>query len=66
MRGARLEHPVIIIVVAAGMTGTGRPAQANIRIASSTTQVTLASTLSAAVAPGDGGGPRCQVRGAAR
>ena len=43
---------MIIIVVAAGMTGPAHPVQANIRIASSTTQVTLASTLSAAVAPG--------------
>ena len=42
----------IIIVVAAGMTGPARPVQANIRIASSTTQVTLASTLSVAAAPG--------------
>jgi LysM repeat protein len=42
----------VIIVVAAGMTGPARPVQANIRIASSTTQVTLASTLSAAAAPG--------------
>ena len=43
---------MIIIVVAAGMTGPAHPVQANTRIASSTTQVTLASTLSAAVAPG--------------
>ena len=42
----------IIIVMAVGMTGLARPVQANIRIASSTTQVTLASTLSAAAAPG--------------
>ena len=47
----------IIIVVAAGMTGPARPVQANIRIASSTTQVTLASTLSAAAAPGMAAGP---------
>ncbi len=48
---------MIIIVVAAGMTGSAHPAQANIRIASSTTQVTLASTLSAAAAPGMAAGP---------
>jgi LysM repeat protein len=40
---------LLIIVVAAGMTGSARPAQANIRNASST-EVTLASTLSAAAA----------------
>ena len=43
---------LLIIVVAAGMTGLARPAQANIRIASSTTEVTLTSKLSAAVALG--------------
>jgi LysM repeat protein len=47
----------VIIVVAVGMTGPARPVQANIRIASSTTQVTLASTLSAAAAPGLAAGP---------
>jgi LysM repeat protein len=47
----------IIIVVAVGMTGPARPVQANIRIASSTTQVTLASTPSAAAAPGLAAGP---------
>ncbi len=47
----------VIIVVAVGMTGPARPVQANIRIASSTTQVTLASTLSAAAAPGPAAGP---------
>jgi nucleoid-associated protein YgaU len=47
----------IIIVVAVGMTGPARPVQANIRIASSTTQVTLASTLSAAAAPSLAAGP---------
>jgi LysM repeat protein len=46
----------VIIVVAAGLAGPARPAQANTRIASSTTQVTLASTLSAAVAPGRAAG----------
>ena len=41
---------LLIIVVAVGMKGSVRPAQANIRIASSTTEVTLASTLSVAAA----------------
>ena len=40
-----------IILVAVGMTGSVRPAQANIRIASSTTNVTLTSTLNVAAAP---------------
>jgi LysM repeat protein len=44
----------IVIVVAAGLMGPVRPAQANTRIASSTTQVTLASTPGAA-APGKAG-----------
>jgi LysM repeat protein len=48
---------MIIIVVAAGKTGPAHPVQANIRIASSTTHVTLASTLSAAVAPGMAAAP---------
>ena len=48
---------IIIVVVAAGMTRPGRPVQANIRMASSTTQVTLASTLGAAAAPGLAAGP---------
>jgi LysM repeat protein len=48
---------IIIIVVAVSMTGSARPVQANIRIASSTTQVTLATTLSAAAAPGLAAGP---------
>jgi LysM repeat protein len=43
---------LLIIAVAAGMTGLARPAQANIRIASSNTEVTLTSKLSAAVALG--------------
>ena len=46
-----------VIVAAAGMTGLARPAQANTRIASSTTQVTLASTLGAAAAPGPAARP---------
>ena len=43
---------LLIIAVAAGMTGLARPTQANIRIASSNTEVTLTSKLSAAVALG--------------
>ena len=43
---------LLIIAVAAGTTGLARPAQANIRIASSNTEVTLTSKLSAAVALG--------------
>ncbi len=39
-----------IIVVAVGVKGSVRPAQANTRIASSTTEVTLASALSVAAA----------------
>jgi nucleoid-associated protein YgaU len=45
----------IVIVVAAGLMGPVRPAQANTRIASSTTQVTLASTPGVAAAPGKAG-----------
>ncbi len=41
---------LLIIVVAVGVKGSVRPAQANTRIASSTTEVTLASTLSVAAA----------------
>ena len=43
---------LLIIAVAAGTTGLARPAQANIRIASSNTEVTLNNKLSAAVALG--------------
>jgi LysM repeat protein len=43
---------LLITAVAAGMTGSVRPAQANTRIASSTTEVTLTSTLSTPAAPG--------------
>jgi LysM repeat protein len=43
---------LLIIAVAAGTTGLARPAQANIRIANSNTEVTLSSKLSAAVALG--------------
>lgn len=46
-----------VIVVVAGRTGPARPVQVSIRMASSTTQVILASTLSAAVAPGTAAGP---------
>ena len=41
---------LLIIVVTVGVKGPVRPAQANTRIASSTTEVTLASTLSVAAA----------------
>ena len=41
---------LLIILMAVGMKGSVRPAQANTRIASSTTEVTLASTLSVAAA----------------
>jgi LysM repeat protein len=41
---------LLIVVVAVGVKGSVRPAQANIRIASSTTEVILASTLSVAAA----------------
>jgi LysM repeat protein len=41
---------LMIILVAVGVKGSVRPAQANTRIASSTTEVTLASTLSVAAA----------------
>jgi nucleoid-associated protein YgaU len=48
---AVLAWSILVVLVAAGMTGSVPPAQANTRIASSTTQVTLASTLSVAAAP---------------
>ena len=38
----------ILLIIAAGVAGSAGPAQANIRMASSTTEVTLASTLSVA------------------
>jgi LysM repeat protein len=41
-----LAWSILIILVAVAMKGSARPAQANIRIASSTTHVTLTSTLS--------------------
>jgi LysM repeat protein len=43
-----LAWSILIILVAVGMKESARPAQANIRIASSTTEVTLASTLAVA------------------
>ena len=42
---------ILVVLVAAGMTGSVLPASANIRTASSTTQVILASTLGVAAAP---------------
>jgi LysM repeat protein len=42
---------LLILVVAVGMKGSVHPAQANIRIASSTTNITPARTLSVAAAP---------------
>jgi LysM repeat protein len=46
-----LAWSILIILVAVGMKQSVRPAQASIRIASSTTEVTLASTLGVAAAP---------------
>ena len=48
---AVLAWSILVVLVAAGMMGSVSPAPANIRIASSTAQVTLASTLSVAAAP---------------
>jgi LysM repeat protein len=48
---AVLAWSILVVLVAAGLKGSVPPAQANIRTASSTTQVTLASTLSVATAP---------------
>jgi LysM repeat protein len=48
---AVLAWSILVVLVAAGVKGSVSPAQANIRTASSTTQVTLASTLSVAAAP---------------
>jgi LysM repeat protein len=48
---AVLAWSILVVLVAAGMTGSVPPAQANIRIASSTAQVTLASAVSVAAAP---------------
>jgi LysM repeat protein len=45
-----LAWGILLILVAVGMRGSARPAQANIRIASSTTNVTLTSTLNVAAA----------------
>ncbi|MGH3286747.1 MAG: hypothetical protein ACRDPD_19055, partial [Streptosporangiaceae bacterium] len=43
---------LLMIVAAAGMAGPGRPVQADIRIASSTTQVTVAGAQGPAAARG--------------
>jgi LysM repeat protein len=48
---AVLACSILAVLVAAGLKGSVSPAQANIRTASSTTQITLASTLSVAAAP---------------
>jgi LysM repeat protein len=48
---AVLAWSILAVLVAAGLKGSVSPAQANIRTASSPTQVTLASTLSVAAAP---------------
>ena len=48
---AVLAWSILAVLVAAGLTGSVSPAQANIRTASSPAQVTLASTLSVAAAP---------------
>jgi len=48
---AVLAWSILVVLVAAGLKGSVSPAQANISTASSTTQVTLASTLSVAAAP---------------
>src|SRR5215471_8521086 len=45
-----LAWGILLTLVAVGMRGSVRPAQANIRIASSTTSVTLTSTLNVAAA----------------
>jgi LysM repeat protein len=45
---AVLAWSILVVLVAAGMKGSVSPAQASIRTASSTTQITLASTLSVA------------------
>jgi len=48
---AVLAWSILAVLVAAGLKGSVPPAQANIRTASSTTQVILASTMSVAAAP---------------
>jgi len=45
-----LAWGILLTLVAVGMKGSARPAQANIRIASSTTNVTLTSTMNVAAA----------------
>jgi LysM repeat protein len=47
---AVLAWSILVVLVAAGMAGSVPPAQANIRSASSTTEITLASTTSIAAA----------------
>jgi len=54
---AVLAWSILVVLVAAGLKGSVPPAQANIRTASSTTQITLASTLSVAAAPKTVAGP---------
>jgi LysM repeat protein len=46
-----LAWGILLILAAVGIRGSARPAQANIRIASSTANVTLTSTLNVAAAP---------------
>ena len=46
-----LAWGILLILVAVGIKGSARPAQANIRIARSTINVTLTSTLNVAAAP---------------
>ena len=48
---AVLAWSILVVLMTAGMKGSVPSAQANIRTASSTTQITLASTLSVAAAP---------------
>src|SRR5215468_7688058 len=52
-----LAWGILLTLVAVGMRGSVRPAQANIRIASSTTKVTLTSTLNIAAASAKATGP---------
>ena len=54
---AVLAWSILVVLVAAGLKGSVPPAQANIRTASSTTQITLASTLGVAAAPKTVAGP---------
>ena len=55
-----LAWGILLTLVAVGMRGSVRPAQANIRIASSgTTNVTLTSTLKVAAASAKATNPEC-------